>query len=126
MILAALVATSLIVPIAVDRSAFSAPHDHGATLSARQKRAVIAPLISSATECIARTVSSDPRFPKSASAIEVNDLIVESMPSCVEAVRSMIDAYDRLFGEGAGENFFMGPYLDALPAAVHNLVEGLR
>jgi hypothetical protein len=30
----------------------------------------------------------------------------------------MIDAYDRFFGDGAGEAFFMGPYLDALPAAV--------
>ena len=59
-------------------------------------------------------------------AFEVNDLIVESMPSCVEPVRSMIDAYDRLFGDGAGESFFMGPYLDALPAAVHKLVDGLR
>jgi hypothetical protein len=58
--------------------------------------------------------------------VDVNDLIVESMPSCVEPVRSMIDAYDRLFGEGAGESFFMGPYLDTLPAAVHSLVKGLR
>jgi hypothetical protein len=30
----------------------------------------------------------------------------------------MIAAYDRYFGEGAGEAFFMGPYLDVLPTAV--------
>jgi hypothetical protein len=126
MILAALVATSLVVPIAVDRSALSAPLHRGPALSLQQKRAAMTPLISSATECIARTVSADPRFPRVVNAIEVNDLIVESVPSCVESVRSMIDAYDRLFGDGSGESFFMGPYLDALPAAVHNLVGGLR
>ena len=43
---------------------------------------------------------------------------MELVPSCVDAVRAMIDAHDRLFGEGAGESFFMGPYLDALPDAV--------
>jgi len=29
----------------------------------------------------------------------------------------MVDAYDRYYGEGAGEAFFMGPYLDVLPKA---------
>jgi hypothetical protein len=33
----------------------------------------------------------------------------------------MIDAYDRFFGDGTGEAFFMGPYLDTLPAAVSQL-----
>jgi hypothetical protein len=40
------------------------------------------------------------------------------MPSCVTPVRAMIDAYDRYFGRGTGEAFFMGPYLDVLPKAV--------
>ena len=40
------------------------------------------------------------------------------MPRCLGAVRTMIDAYDRYFGEGAGEAFFSGPYLDVLPGAV--------
>ena len=30
----------------------------------------------------------------------------------------MIDAYDSYYGEGSGEAFFMGPYLDVLPKAV--------
>ena len=30
----------------------------------------------------------------------------------------MIAAYDRYFGEGTGEEFFMGPYLDILPNIV--------
>jgi len=46
------------------------------------------------------------------------DLIVDSLPSCVNPVRAMIDAYDRYYGTGSGEAFFMGPYLDILPRAV--------
>jgi hypothetical protein len=45
-------------------------------------------------------------------------LIVASMPSCRTSVRAMIDAYDRYYGEGTGESFFMGPYLDVLPRAI--------
>jgi hypothetical protein len=126
MIVATLLATSLMFSASIERSALSAPVDRGTSLSAQQKRAVVAPLISTATECIARTVSADPRFPTAVNTGEVNNLIVDSMPSCVEAVRGMINAYDRVFGEGAGESFFMGPYLDELPAAVHKLVGGMR
>jgi hypothetical protein len=126
MILAALIATSLIIPTAIDQGALSALPDRGPALSSHQKRAVMAPLISNATECIARSVSGNPRFPQVTNPVEVNDLIVESVPSCIQAVRSMIDTFDRLFGDGAGESFFMGPYLDALPAAVHKLVNELR
>ena len=49
---------------------------------------------------------------------QIGDLIVASMPSCITPVRAMIDAYDRYYGEGTGEAFFMGPYLDVLPNAV--------
>jgi hypothetical protein len=37
-------------------------------------------------------------------------------------VRALIEAYDRYFGEGEGEAFFMGPYLDVLPSAVSKWV----
>jgi hypothetical protein len=30
---------------------------------------------------------------------------------------------DRLFGAGTGEAFFMGPYLDVLPATVNRLID---
>ena len=40
------------------------------------------------------------------------------MPTCGALVRAMIDAHDRYFGNGTGEAFFMGPYLDVLPTAV--------
>ena len=35
----------------------------------------------------------------------------------------MIDAHDRYFGEGSGEEFFMGVYLDALPNAVMKAIQ---
>ena len=66
----------------------------------------------------------DPRFRKQAPHTELGDIIVASVPSCVGAVRAMIDAYDRHFGDGTGEAFFMGPYLDALPAAVSTQAVG--
>ena len=128
MITAALVAASLVVPAAADASGLGLdsvqPFAQHRQMSLQQKRAVVRPLVSSATECIARTVSTDPRFVTVAQAGDVNELIVESVPSCLDAVQRMIDAHDRLFGEGAGETFFMGPYLDALPSAVQELVTG--
>lgn len=87
-------------------------------LSLQQKNAALQPLLQSATECIARAVSADPRFRKQTLATNLGELIVESMPRCLGPVRAMIDAYDRYFGDGTGEAFFMGPYLDILPTAV--------
>ena len=120
-----LLAASLIVPVAVDRSVQWPPPERGTTMSVDQKDAAVRPLVSSATECIVRTVSADPRFPVLNGA-EFNSLIVESVPTCVDVLRSMIDAYDRLYGDGAGEKFFMGPYLDGLPAAVTTRVKDTR
>ena len=71
----------------------------------------------SATDCIVHAVVTDPRYGAKPAA-ELGDLIVASMPSCVTPVRAMIDAYDRYYGDGTGEAFFMGPYLDVLPKAV--------
>lgn len=84
--------------------------------TAQQKMAATAPLVRSATECIVRAVVADSRY--GADPAKLGDLIVASMPSCVTPVRAMIDAYDRYFGQGTGEAFFMGPYLDVLPKAV--------
>ena len=77
-------------------------------------------LMRSATECIARSISVDPRFKERNP--DLGDLIVDSVSHCVVQVRAMIDAYDRYFGEGEGEAFFMGPYLDVLPSAVSKWV----
>jgi len=87
-------------------------------LSAREKSAALNPLIHTATECLARAVSRDPRLGKA----QVTDLIVDSFKNCTAPVREMIDAHDRYYGPGSGEQFFMGPYLDALPGTVVEIV----
>ena len=73
----------------------------------------------SATDCIVHAVESDPRYgakPAAELGSELGEIIVASMPACVAPVRAMIDAYDRYYGEGSGQAFFMGPYLDVLAA----------
>jgi hypothetical protein len=84
-------------------------------LSVQQKNAAAQKSVQSATDCIARTVAADPRY---RTAADLGDLIVDSMPACLGPVRSMIDVYDQYFGDGIGEAFFVGPYLDLLPKAI--------
>jgi hypothetical protein len=117
MILAPLAAAALVVSIATGPTVEprSSPD-----LSTQQKSAAMQPLMRSATECIAQAVGTDPRFGERDA--DLGNLIVDSMPRCIAQVRAMIDAYDRYFGAGAGEAFFMGPYLDVLPTAVSKLV----
>jgi hypothetical protein len=118
MLLAPLAAATLIVTVAtgpVSEPSASPP------MSMQQKSAATAPLVRSATECIARTIQADPRFGQR----DLGDMIVASMPTCVAQVRAMIDAYDHYFGPGAGEAFFMGPYLHVLPTAVNRWVRDL-
>lgn len=92
------------------------PSAHDAKLSMREKMAATEPAIRSATDCIAHAVVADPRYRTEPDSL--GDLIVASMPACVTPVRAMIDTYDQYYGEGTGEAFFMGPYLDVLPKAV--------
>jgi hypothetical protein len=117
MILAPLAAAALVISVATGPTV-----DPTVTpsLSAQQKNLAMQSLVRSATECIARTVTADPRFGRR--GIDLGDLIVDSMPTCTSQVRAMIDAYDRYFGEGEGQAFFMGPYLDVLPTAVSKWV----
>lgn len=121
MILAALIGVSLVTTVSLDNAPASldgrlahAP----ASMSAQQKSAMLRRLIRSATDCVVRAVAADPRFQGSVAAADVSTLIVESVESCADPMRAMIDAHDRLYGEGSGEAFFMGPYLDVLPATV--------
>ena len=114
MLLAPLFGTALIAAVA------TGPLDDStaaANLSAQQKSAATRPLVRSATECIVHAVVADPRFTANAPAA-LGDLIVASVPSCIAPVRAMIDGYDRYYGAGTGQAFFMGPYLDVLPEAV--------
>jgi hypothetical protein len=113
MIVAPLVGAALVFAVATGPSTGPATD---ADLSARQKVAATEPLVRLATECIVRAVVADPRYGDGSRAL--GDLIVDSVPSCLTPVHAMIDAYDRYYGAGSGEAFFMGPYLDVLPKAV--------
>lgn len=118
MLIAPLFATALAVAVSTE------PLDNAgepAPLTAQEKMAATEPLVRSATDCIVRAVVADPRYASKRAVL--GDLIVDSMPACVTPVRAMIDAYDRYYGDGSGEAFFMGPYLDVLPKAV---VEGAK
>jgi hypothetical protein len=114
MIAAPLFGTALLVAVAIGPSADPAGPPN---LSAQQKITATEPLVRSATECIVRAVTADPRYRKNTGTV-LGELIVDSMPACLTPVRAMIDAYDRYYGDGSGEAFFMGPYLDVLPTAV--------
>ena len=92
-------------------------------LSPHQKHVAARVYVRQATDCIVRSVASDSRFQRDNPSSNLGDLIVESMPKCLEPVHAMIEVYDRSFGEGAGEEFFMGPYLDVLPDAVLNRIK---
>jgi hypothetical protein len=117
MIIANLVATTLVM------SAAAGPltEPSAVRLTLQQKNTATQTYVQSATDCIARTVAADTRFSKDNPAANLSELIVESVPHCVGPVRAMIAAYDRYFGDGFGEKFFMGPYLDVLPEAVAKL-----
>jgi hypothetical protein len=112
MILPALTGVSLLIMTAGTPTIdLEAPAKH---LSSHQRSTAVQPFIMRATECVARTVAADPRYP----AASIGDLIVDSMPTCADLMRRMIDTYDQYFGDGTGEAFFSGPYLDVLPTAV--------
>jgi hypothetical protein len=125
MMVGALVGLSLIVNVSIDRGAI----DRATGLYAEsnytqaQKSAAVRPLMKSATKCIAEKVAADPRYPQLSRIGNVTDLIVDSITPCLPAVRALIDAHDEFYGEGSGESFFMGPYLDTLPAAVSDLIK---
>lgn len=120
-----LVGLSLIVNVAVDpvlpEAAALTP---GLAMSAQEQRATMQPLIRSANECIAKAVSSHPQFSATVEPGQVNNLIVDSIPNCIEPVRALIERHDQIYGDGTGGRFFMGPYLDALPSVVQALMRG--
>jgi hypothetical protein len=128
MIVKTLIGLSLVISTSIDtqiknRLGATGAEESALHMSARQKNAAVRPLVRSATECVAHTVSANAQFAEAIERGDINDLIVDAMASCVDAMRAMIDGYDRYYGAGAGESFFAGPYLDVLPAAVHKLFD---
>ena len=117
MILPALTAVPLLILTAAtpDIDLDHVPTHVTTHLSSRERTAAVQPFVTRATECVARTVAADPR---ASDASKLGDLIVDSMPPCADLMRAMIATYDRNFGDGSGEAFFSGPYLDILPTAI--------
>ena len=119
MFVKALAGLSLLVSMSINPGVIAPDNERTPiSLPQREKTAILHPLIDIATDCVARAVAADPRLGK----FDVNSLIVDSFKNCVEPMRAMIDAHDRYYGSGSGEQFFMGPYLDTLPAAVISIV----
>jgi hypothetical protein len=121
MLLAPLAGAALVMSVATGPAV--EPKGSATPMTAQQRNAVMQPLVRSATDCIARAVADNPRFGKMLPS-DLGDLIVASIPACVRPVQAMIDGYDRYFGEGTGQAFFMGPYLDVLPTMIGRLTEG--
>jgi hypothetical protein len=119
MILSQLAAASLVVAVAAGPLVEPSVE----RLSLQQRDTATRIFMRSATDCIVRTVAADTRFRKDDPAANLGDLIVDAVPQCLTPVRAMIDAHDRYFGAGAGEEFFMGVYLDALPGAVIKAIQ---
>lgn len=128
MIVKTLIGLSLVISASIDpqiknRLGATETEESALHMPAWQKNAAVRPLVRSATECVARKVSANAQFAEAIERGDINDLIADAMASCVDAMRAMIDGYDRYYGAGAGETFFAGPYLDVLPAAVHKLLD---
>ena len=51
-----------------------------------------------------KLLTHDARYATALRAGDINELIVDAMAPCLPPVRAMIDGYDRLYGDGTGEN----------------------
>jgi hypothetical protein len=118
MILETLFGLSLVLNVSFDSQDPAPDPSAWMQLSVQQKDAALLPLVQRATECILRQASDDPRYKADMHTAEMNDVIVDSIAACQRSVRAMIDAHDRMYGYGSGEEFLLGPYLDVLPAAM--------
>lgn len=116
MIVAPLLAVSLVV------TAATGPVDSRPSRAAIP-RGALQTMVHATTDCIVRTIAADPRSRQASADVMIGELIVDSMPACAATVREMIEAYDASFGDGTGEAFFMGPYLDVLPTAATRMLK---
>lgn len=122
MILKSLVGASLVMSVSLDANVPVTPAAIDpvgwSQMTVRQRDATLLPLVQRATDCVVRKVTADPRYRADLHPADINDLIVDSIGACGRPVRAMMDAHDRMYGQGSGEAFLLGPYLDVLPAAL--------
>ncbi len=120
MIVTSLMGLSLVLSVSLDaQTPMPASPPAWSQMSFHQKESKLLPLVLRATDCIVRNVSADRRYNNEDSrTADLNDLIIDSISACARPVRAMIDAHNRMYGDGSGEAFLLGPYLDVLPAAL--------
>jgi len=123
MILESVFGLSLVLNVSLDTEI---PHRQApvwSELSVADRQARLLPLVARATDCILRRIADDPRDRPDLRPDELNAMIADSLRGCARPLRAMIDMHDRLYGEGSGEAFLLGPYLDVLPSAVVRQVQ---
>jgi hypothetical protein len=118
MILTPLLGIGLVTAVALGPALDPDP----STLSSAQKSAAVQPLVRRATECVVQTVAADPRYRKTK---DLGDLVIDALSPCMTSVRAMIGGYDYYFGDGSGEEFFTGPYLELLTKALTKQTQDL-
>jgi hypothetical protein len=95
-------------------------------LSESEGRAVVGQLVRFAQECLVEKVTANPRFRDAARTGRVGDLIVEAVPQCHRTIDELITAHDQTYGQGTGEDFVVGPFLDGIPRALDGALRALR
>ncbi|MGE0062430.1 MAG: hypothetical protein AB7T86_10165 [Xanthobacteraceae bacterium] len=118
MILESIVGLSIIVSASLETRPSIDTEPPPPALSVRQRDAALLPLVQRATECILHGIAAGPRELDRARAEEIDGLIVEAMFGCRRQLRAVVNAHDRMYGDGSGEAFVRGPFMDVLPAAV--------
>lgn len=112
--------TALTILASLEMPHAAAPHYF---MSGEERRAAVQPYVTKATSCVEQVVAKDNR---ATDTINLGDAIVDAMPQCADLMQAMIATYDWYFGDGAGEAFFSGPYLDVLPTAIIRFVDSQR
>src|SRR5258708_4475815 len=118
MILTPLLGIGLVTAVALGPALDPDP----SALSSVQKSAAVQPLVRRATECVVHTIAADPRYRKTK---DLGDLIIDALTPCNISVRAMVEGYDYYCGDGSGETFFMGPYLELLTKALNEQTQDL-
>ncbi len=118
MILESLFGLSLVLNVSLESPLPAPAARNPLQMSVPQKEAALLPLVARATRCIASKVVSDPRYRPDLRRDQIKDLIADALDPCGDTIDALVEAHDRMYGDGSGEAFVLGPYFDVLPAAV--------
>ena len=82
------------------------------------RRRLVLPSIRAATDCVAREALNENGMPEAYSRGELATNLGNPIRRCAGQLRFMITEHDRIYGYGAGKQFYDGPYIEDLPRAV--------